>query len=94
MVVNDGPSTTVSGGTPSSGGTASNADLCYCPTGTVGAFTWGSSATCGTACPGTNTGFAGKFVTITASRAYTPIFSTYGIVQNNTISASAAVQVQ
>jgi Flp pilus assembly protein TadG len=94
VVVNDGPSTSYSSGTASTSGTASNADLCYCPTGTPGAFTWGSSTTCGSACPGTNTGYAGKFVTITATKQYTPIFSSYGIVQNNTISASAAVQVQ
>jgi len=94
VVVNDGPSTSVSSGTASTSGTASNADLCYCPTGAPGAFTWGSSTTCGSACPGSNTGYAGKFVTITATKQYTPIFSSYGIVQNNTISASAAVQVQ
>jgi Flp pilus assembly protein TadG len=94
VVVNDGPAATVSGGTSSTSGTASNADLCYCPTGTPGSFTWGSAVTCGSACPGLNTGYAGKFVTITASHGYTPIFSSYGIVQNDTISASAAVQVQ
>jgi Flp pilus assembly protein TadG len=94
VVVNDGPSTTVTSGSASNSGTASNADLCYCPSGTPGSFTWGSSTSCGTACPGSNTGFAGKFVTITASETYTPIFSSYGIVQNDTINASAAVQVQ
>jgi Flp pilus assembly protein TadG len=94
VVVNAGPATTVSSGSASSTGTASNADLCYCPTGTPGSFTWGSSVTCGNACPGVNTGYAGKFVTITASHAYTPLFSSYGIVQNNTIAVSAAVQVQ
>jgi Flp pilus assembly protein TadG len=92
VVVNNCPSTTVTGGTSANGGTASNADACYCPTGTPGAFTWGSSQTCGTTCP--TSGYAGKFVTITASRQYTPIFSTYGVVQNDTISVSAAVQVQ
>jgi len=94
VVVNDGPSSTVTGGTTASSGTAANADLCYCPSGTPGSFAWGGSTACGTACPGSNTGYAGKFVTITASETYTPIFSSYGIVQNNTISASAAVQVQ
>ncbi len=94
VIVNNGPATTVTGGTAASSGTASDADACYCPSGTPGAFTWGSAVTCGSACPGVNTGYAGKFVTITASHQYTPIFSTYGIVQNNTISASAAVQVQ
>jgi Flp pilus assembly protein TadG len=94
VVVNNGPSANVSSGTASTGGTASNADLCYCPSGTPGSFAWGNSTTCGTACTGTNTGYAGKFVTIVATRQYTPIFSSYGLVQNNTITASAAVQVQ
>jgi len=94
VVVNNGPTATVSSGTSTASGTATNADACYCPTGTPGSFTWGSSTTCGNPCPGTNTGYAGKFVTITASHSYTPIFSSYGIVQNDTISASAAVQVQ
>lgn len=97
VIVNNGPSATIQPGggssqTTTTGGTASNADLCYCPSGTPGAFTWGSSTTCGASCPAT--GYAGKFVTITATRQYTPIFSSYGLVQNDTISASAAVQVQ
>jgi len=94
VVVNNGPTATVSAGAATPSGTATNADVCYCPTRTAGAFTWGGSVTCGAACPGTNTGYAGKFVTITASHPYAPIFSSYGIVQNNTISVSAAVQVQ
>jgi Flp pilus assembly protein TadG len=94
VVVNNGPSVTVTGGSSSSSGTASNADVCYCPSGTPGSVTWGSSVTCGTACGGTDTGYAGKFVTITATHQYSPIFSTYGIVKNDTISTSVAVQVQ
>jgi Flp pilus assembly protein TadG len=94
VIVNNGPAATVAGGTATPSGTATSADVCYCPTGAPGGFTWGSAVTCGNACPGTNTGYAGKFVTITASHSYSPIFSSYGIVQNNTISASAAVQVQ
>lgn len=94
VVVNNGPTSTVSGGTATASGTAANADACYCPSGTPGALTWGSSTSCGSPCPGTNTGYAGKFVTITASHSYTPIFSSYGIVKNDTITASAAVQVQ
>jgi len=94
VVVNNGPTTSVTGGTPANSGTAANADACYCPTGTVSAFAWGSSVTCGNACPGSNTGYAGKFVTITATKTYTPIFSSYGIVQNDTITATSVVQVQ
>jgi Flp pilus assembly protein TadG len=94
VVVNNGPTTTVTAGTPATTGTAANADACYCPSGTVSAFTWGASTTCGAACPGTSTGYAGKFVTITATKTYTPIFSSYGIVQNDTITATSVVQVQ
>jgi Flp pilus assembly protein TadG len=92
VIVNNGPSTSISGGAPTTGGTATNADVCYCPTGTAGTVAWGSSTTCGAACPGT--GYAGKFVTITATREYTPIFSNYGVVQNDTITAAVTVQVQ
>jgi Flp pilus assembly protein TadG len=92
VTVNNGPTTAVTSGTATPSGTAANADACYCPSGTVGSFTWGSSATCGSSCAGG--GYAGKFVTITATKTYTPIFSSYGIVQNDTITATAAVQVQ
>jgi Flp pilus assembly protein TadG len=91
VVVNHGPQTSVSGGAASSSGAASDADQCYCPTGTTSSLDWGAAQTCGAACP--SGGYAGKFVTIAASRSYTPIFSTYGLVQNP-MSVSAAVQVQ
>lgn len=92
IVVNAGPSDTVSGGVSTAGGTASKADSCYCPTGSASQMTWGSALTCGTSCP--SGGYAGKFVTIVASRSYKPIFSSYGIVQNGTISVGATAQVQ
>lgn len=92
VVVNNGPSTTITGGTASNSGTASQADGCYCPTGSASSITWGSATTCGAACP--SGGLAGKFVTVVASRTYNPLFASYGIVQNGTISASTIVQVQ
>jgi Flp pilus assembly protein TadG len=92
VVVNDGPSTTITGGVTSNGGTATQADGCYCPTGSATSTTWGSATTCGSACP--SGGLAGKFVTIVASRTYNPLFSSYGIVQSGVISASTIVQTQ
>jgi Flp pilus assembly protein TadG len=65
---------------------------CYCPTGSPGSWSWGSTATCGSACGGG--GEAGQFVTITASRSVSPIFSAFGFVQNGTISRSALVETQ
>jgi Flp pilus assembly protein TadG len=93
VIINNGPTSTVTGGTSTAGGTAANADSCYCPTYSGGTTTWGGAATCGSACA-SGTATAGKFVTITASRTYTPLFSTYGIVQNGTISSTATVQTQ
>lgn len=93
VTINNGPVATINNGNTTSSGTAANADSCYCPTYAGGATTWGGAVSCGSACP-TGSTTAGKFVTITASRTYTPLFSTYGIVQNGTISSSATVQTQ
>jgi Flp pilus assembly pilin Flp len=92
VVVNNGPSVTISGGSASPGGVSANADACYCPTGARQSFAWGSSAVCGSACAGG--GIAGKFVTLTATRTYNPVFAGYGLVTNHTIRASAAVETQ
>jgi Flp pilus assembly pilin Flp len=92
VVVNNGPSVTVSGGSASPGGTPGNADACYCPTGAGQSFAWGGAAVCGAVCP--SGGIAGKFVTITVTRTYNPVFASYGLVANHAISASAAVETQ
>src|SRR5579862_6509612 len=42
VVVNNGPSDAISNGQSTTGGTASNADSCYCPTGSPPTWTWGS----------------------------------------------------
>jgi Flp pilus assembly protein TadG len=92
VVVNNGPSHTIANGAPSTGGTAANADSCYCPGRSGGVVTWGGAVTCGNAC-GTGS-VAGKFVMITASNDYTPIFSDYGIVDDGTVSLVTMVQTQ
>jgi Flp pilus assembly protein TadG len=92
VVVNNGPTVTVSGGSASSSGTATNANSCYCPAGSPPNWVWGSAATCGAVCSGSLQ--AGKFVTITASVAYTPLLSTFGLIKNGTLTQNAMVQVQ
>ena len=92
VVVNNGPTVTVSGGTPASSGTAANADLCYCPTGTPTNLTWGSSVTCGNACP--SGGLAGKFVLITANYSYSPVFGNYNFIGGGVVYSSSLVQTQ
>lgn len=92
VVVNAGPQESDTSGMLSPSGSDSPADSCYCPSGTAGSVTWGSAHTCGATCTGG--GVAGKFVQITASRAYTPMFAGFGVVRNSTIQSSSLVQVQ
>ncbi|MBL8583494.1 MAG: pilus assembly protein [Rhizobiaceae bacterium] len=92
VVINNGSSVNVNNGTPQPSGTAANADSCYCPTMSGYSVTWGSTKTCGSACSGG--GLAGKFVTITASKPYTPMFTGYGIVEADAITVRAIVQPQ
>ena len=94
VVVNNGPAVTVTNGSSSSSGTASNADSCYCPTGSPPTWTWGSSKTCSSNCDGGVVGQSGKYVTVTASVAYTPILKIYTFINNSTLTQSAAVRTQ
>jgi Flp pilus assembly protein TadG len=89
--VNNGPTAATDGSfNVTTGGTPSAADSCYCPTSTPFAF-GSAAASCTTTCAdGTR---AGKFVQITVSRNYTPMFSGYGIVSNGAISVTTVVQV-
>ncbi len=64
---------------------------CYCPTGTPGSWTWGSTVGCGSACA--SGGVGGQFVTITASRAITSLFPTFGFI-GNSLTRNALVETQ
>ena len=94
VVVNGGPTASFSGGTVSTSGSASAAGACYCPTRDAGsgALSWGSAVTCGNACA--TGGRAGKFIVVSASRNYTPLFAGYGIVSSGGISVRAVVQTE
>jgi len=65
---------------------------CYCPSGLPGSWSWGTTVTCGSSCTGG--GIGGQFVTITANRSVSPLFPTFGFVQNGTISRSVLVETQ
>ncbi len=91
VLLNNGPSASVTGGVAASGGEAMAVTNCYCPTPSNG-LAWGNPVPCGSSCP--NGSVAGKFVTLSASRTYSAIFSSYGIVQNGVITASSVVQLQ
>ena len=65
----------------------------YCPTGSPSNnWSWGSAQSSGTACSGG--GIAGQFVKITTSRSVSPLFPTFGFVQNGTLSRSAVIETQ
>jgi Flp pilus assembly protein TadG len=91
--VNGGSTSTVASGSTTSGGTAANANSCWCPTGaSSAAWAFGTAATCGSACAGGT--LAGKFVTITGTRAFSAIFGNFGLISNRTLHQSAIVQAQ
>ena len=92
VVVNNGPSATISSGAVTSGGSLSGADSCYCPTKSGSSLNWGVPVACGSTCA--SGALAGKFVSIVATKTYTPMFSSYGIVKNNMISSSAVAETQ
>lgn len=94
IVVNNGPTATMATGSNSvtTSGTASDANSCYCPTVGSSGVSWGSATPCGNSCPTGN--LAGKFVYISASATYSPVFSTFGIVKNGAVSIAALVQAQ
>jgi Flp pilus assembly protein TadG len=92
VVVNNGPSETITNGTTATSGTASNANNCYCPTGSPSSWTWGNAVTCGNSCNGGIT--AGKFVTVTASYSFTPFFSAFNFGLGSTITIGSAAQTQ
>jgi hypothetical protein len=93
VVVNAGPTATVTNGALALGGAPEPADSCYCPTYSAASITWGAAATnCTTTCASGAT--AGKYVTVSASRAASPLFTSYGIVKNGKISTSATVRTQ
>lgn len=91
VVINGGPSRSVTGTTVTTGGTASDADRCYCPTGTT-TITWGLAVTCGSACASGLRG--GKFVELRVSRAHTALFRGFGGVRDGKVALMSLVQVE
>ena len=73
-------------------GPASAADECRCPSSNGASISWGSAVACTSTCP--SGAPAGKYVSISYSRPYKPIFPTYGIVPSTGISLQTAARVQ
>jgi Flp pilus assembly pilin Flp len=90
--INNAFSRSISGGAPAQSGNAAVADQCFCPTRVDDAVSWGSALACESLCP--NGSVAGKFVAITASRPYLPLFSGYQIVNNGQIRVTTLAQVR
>ncbi len=92
VIVNNMTQLQVTGGVATSSTMPGNGDACYCPTTSGGNVTWGTEKTCGSLCTGG--GVAGKFVLITISKPYAPMFGGYGIAKAGQVSVSAVVQGQ
>jgi len=92
VVVNAGPTATVTSGALALSGAPEPADSCYCPTYSAGSIAWGAATSCTTTCA--SGAIAGKYVTVSASRAASPLFTSYGIVKNGRISTSATARTQ
>ena len=68
---------------------AYNAATCYCPSGSPPTL---SVQTCGTPCADGSE--PGKFLNISANYTYTPIFPTYALIANPTLTQAATVRLQ
>lgn len=90
--INKGPQASYGGRTITLGGTASQANACYCPKGTADAVNWGSQQTCGTVCP--DGGRAGRYVSVAVRQTYTPFFPMLNFAESGVINASAMVQTK
>ncbi|UXT20448.1 pilus assembly protein [Agrobacterium tumefaciens] len=90
--INNGSQASYDGTKIKIGGVASQANACYCPKGSASTVEWGSQQTCGAACP--DGGRAGRYVSVTAREAYTPLFSALDIVKADSITASTIVQTK
>ncbi|HXV32133.1 MAG TPA: TadE/TadG family type IV pilus assembly protein [Sinorhizobium sp.] len=92
IVINNGAIADYDGAKISIHGTASRADACYCPDGTATSLDWGSERSCASSCPKGSE--AGKYVVITVKQAYAPLFSSFGIIKDDSIQASAIVRTK
>ncbi|MCZ7853823.1 pilus assembly protein [Agrobacterium salinitolerans] len=92
IVVNNGAKADYDGTKIKLSGAASQSNSCYCPTGGAWTLNWGGVRSCGTSCPGGTIG--GKYVVITVKQAYAPLFTSYGMVKDGFLYASAVVQTK
>lgn len=92
IVVNNAAQVQVTGGVATTASMPGDGDACYCPTRSSGAISWGPEKTCGSVCTGG--GVAGKFVLISISKPYAPMFGGYGFTDADQITVSAVVQGQ
>lgn len=92
VVVNGGPTASLSSGVLTTGGTASNASNYYCPTGTSPATMVWTTGSQGVACA--DGSLPGQFVSVSASTTYVPLFSSYGLLPSGAMTEAVVVQTQ
>ncbi len=92
ITVNDAASYVYSSGRLRASGSTSVADQCFCPEIVGAAVDWGAARTCGRACP--SGAVAGKFVELSISRPYTPLFGGFGMTDGGSyLAATTMLQV-
>jgi Flp pilus assembly protein TadG len=92
VVVNNGAIADYNGAEIIVHGEAGQANACYCPKGNASSLDWGGSQTCGSSCP--DGGEAGKYVAVAVTQAFMPLFSGFGIINTDSIHASAVVRTK
>jgi Flp pilus assembly protein TadG len=95
--VNYGPAVTISAGASTATGTAANANLYYCPTGSLTNTTPGTGTASSQSCGGSSSLYGGKYIVLQASRNFSPLLlplSMFNLPSPYTISATSVVQVQ
>jgi Flp pilus assembly protein TadG len=90
--INDGLALDVTSNASNTSGSAASADLCYCPTQAGASISWGPSKACGAACA--DGSVAGKFVVMSASAPFAPLFTGFGIIEDDAITVRAVVKPQ
>lgn len=92
IAVNGGLTVEYSDGRLSTSGNRASADQCFCPQGAGRSMTLGSPVECGKPCG--SGGYAGRYVQVSASHAYSPLFGGFGMVPaNGIVSISSTVSV-
>jgi Flp pilus assembly protein TadG len=90
--INHGAQRSYVNGTSQASGTASHATQCYCPSITGAGVAWGTAMACNKPCTGGDGN--GKFVYLRISQPFSPIFGSYGLVEDGLLRLQTLGRIQ